>query len=325
MKTRMILICVAGLLSVSGANAQNAYRLLIEQVFPNKKEVYYNAFDYRRELDDAITRQSSRLRGNECNYIMKISTPAGMSTRYIQNINWIQTVNGTKSYHKSRTSPLKEYPVATVWTGSACNPSGHPTGEETVYEYLYRVMEGDDTAYRTEFILKDDACRIGKSLYDSIYTEKALVQVHIQYMSNGSMVTCMSLSNQEEHERYLRRQEQEKQRRALQDNIEKFIEGTDALEKNDSIDLKTFLENSLKLIEESTSSINDSVFKKKSLDVLYLKMLRNHLTQLKKRDIKKIQGSYDFIMNAAQKDVPRDTLKQRTDQIKQKLFPQDNK
>ena len=134
-------------------SAQSGYRVEISQVFPKKASVYSNVFNIKSELDNAVSTQSAKLRGNNCNYKISIKTPSGSDARYIQNIVWIESVNGAKTYHKKQTSPSSSYKVATKWQGYACKVDGSPKGTVKKEDFIYRVsLIGSTNEYETAFI-----------------------------------------------------------------------------------------------------------------------------------------------------------------------------
>lgn len=132
--------------------AQNGYRVEINQVFPKKASVYANAFNFKREMDNAISAQTAKLSGNS-NYQILITTPSGKETQNIQNINWIQTINGVRSYHKKKTMPDDYYDVATIWEGYFCNIDGSCKGQVEKKEFVYRVAIVDNKDdFKTAFV-----------------------------------------------------------------------------------------------------------------------------------------------------------------------------
>ncbi len=122
------IIFILSLLIITVSVAQNGYRIEIKQVFPKSSSVYSNAFNFKREMDNAISTQTAKLSDNG-NYQILITTPSGKETRNIQNINWVQTINGVKTYHKKQTSPKRFYDASTVWEVYACNIDGTRKGK----------------------------------------------------------------------------------------------------------------------------------------------------------------------------------------------------
>lgn len=324
MTQKILLACLVAMLS-TGAYAQDAYRLLIQQVFPKNKEVYYNAFDYRRELENATAAQTARLKGNDCNYKLQITTPSGISTRYIQNINWIQTVNGTKTYHKSKTQPQTEYPVATIWSGSECTPSGSPTGKAAVYEYVYRVAEGKSREYKSAFLTKADAEGYGKKLFNSYDTDTVLIEVNVLRITENSIDIHKTFTNKEKYTLHLQAKEEERRKQELAKSIAEFLMEMEALEKHGTNDTRSNIDKYLNALEKTLTSIpedKDSIFYKEHLDSVYQKVFRdNYLKYFKKREIKEFQKSYDYFHLER---TQRDSLIEHTKRIKSILPQLDN-
>lgn len=290
--------------------AQDSYRLTIKQAFPVAKEVYKNSFDFKRELDNAILSQSSKYKGNDKNYTLLITTPSGKETRYIQNINWIQTVNGEKTYHKSKTSPSKSYNEATIWIGSLCNIDGTPKGKPETYEYIYKVSDIVTQKELSEFLKKEDAITRAKELYDEHFVENALVGYSVYAYNRQNRILIETFDNQVEYKAFLvaleeekereriRRQEEQK-RLAIINSVEEFKSSMTDLH-SDSV--KVTLSNidgvsrCVSVLEKSQIEIPDSTFAKEKLDSIYKSVIVNdYLSPLGRRKIKPFQQQYDCL------------------------------
>ena len=206
---KKVVIFILSLFISTVTVAQNGYRVEIKQVFPKSGSVYSNAFNFKREMDNAISTQTAKLNGN-CNYQIMITTPSDKETRNIQNINWIQTVNGIKSFHKNKTSPNKFYDVATVWEGYSCNIDGSRKGKAEKKEFVYRVTFADTpNDFKTAFVdlntAKNEA--IG---YINAALQEELVEVVIYRFDTDVPSVFHKESNREQHNAYLAKLEAEK-------------------------------------------------------------------------------------------------------------------
>lgn len=288
--------------------AQDSYRLTIKQAFPVAKEVYKNSFDFKRELDNAISSQSSKYKGDDKNYTLLITTPSGKETRYIQNINWIQTVNGEKTYHKSKTSPSKSYNEATIWIGSLCNIDGTPKGKPETYEYIYRVSDIVTHKELSEFLKKEDAITRAKELYDEHFVENALVGYSV-YAYNGQNRTLIeTFDNQVEYKAFLVALEEEKERKrilrleeqkrlAIIKSVEEFkVSMTELQSAKDTLPNIDGVSRCVSVLEKSRIEIPDSTFVKEKLDSVYRSVIVNdYLSPLGRRKIKPFQQQYDCL------------------------------
>lgn len=181
--------------------AQNGYRVEIKQVFPKNTSVYSNAFNFKREMDNAISTQTAKLNGNS-NYQIFITTPSGKETRNIQNITWIQTINGSRSFHTKPTSPKTSYDVATVWEGYSCNIDGSRKGKAVKREFVYRVALADNPDdFKTPFVEYNTAETEANLIVEAAPREK-FVQVII-FGYNSDEPSKITVSNEDEYNSYL--------------------------------------------------------------------------------------------------------------------------
>ena len=284
--------------------AQNGYRVEVKQVFPTKATVYSNVFNFKREMDNAISTQTAKLNGN-CNYQVFITTPSGKETRNIQNINWVQTVNGVKSYHKKRTSPNRFYDAATVWEGYTCNIDGSRKGKTEKKEFVYRVAFADNPDdYKTAFVDEETASAEALRLFDEKAEEDNLVSVVIYKFEKNEVVEYGRETNQEQFA-YVEQKEDVKaekkkkeQQNVIQQQLDKFISDMDFVHAN---------RDSLKIIGVhfccealgKASKIPDSLFVSQKLGSLYVSTLlddvlpENDKSAMKAR--KKVQSEVEAI------------------------------
>lgn len=314
-------------ISVVFVFAQEGYRLTVRQVFPSNKEVYKNSFDFKRELDNAISSQTARYRGNSNNYTLIINTPSGRETRFIQNINWIQTVNGVKTYLKAKTEPDSSYPIATVWSGSACKIDGSPKGETITYEFIYRVAEGATENYKSEFIEKTSALAMAEALYTENLTADKLVQYVVYRFDGDSITSVFEKNNEIQYNEYLAAKKAEEERleaeRQLAANVDGFRGKMDVLRSaKDSLKLEG-IHLCLEVLESTTSVIPDSIFVKERLDTVYRVALINDFLPKKGKDYKKIKQHVERLEDEC--ITSRDSLLNYTRSIESILFPSNKK
>lgn len=208
---KKVVIFILSLFISTVAVAQNGYRVEIKQVFPKSASVYSNAFNFKREMDNAISTQTAKLNGNS-NYQIMITTPSGKETRNIQNINWIQTVNGVKSFHKNKTSPNKFYDVATVWEGYSCNIDGSRKGKAEKKEFVYRVAFADNPDdFKTPFVEYNTAETEANLIVEAAPQEE-LVEVII-FGYNSDVPSEIRKSNADQYNVYLAKVNEENQKK----------------------------------------------------------------------------------------------------------------
>ena len=196
-------IFILSLLITTVTAAQNGYRIEIKQVFPKNLSVYSNVFNFKREMENAISTQTAKL-SNNGNYQILITTPSGKETRNIQNINWIQTINGVKSYHKKQTSPNRFYEAETIWEGCACNLDGSRKGKTTRKEFVYRIALADCLDdYKIPFADIATAENEANKLLKENATDERLVEVVIFKFENENRIEYEKKTNKEQHEYFL--------------------------------------------------------------------------------------------------------------------------
>lgn len=196
--------------------AQNGYRVEIKQVFPKNASVYSNAFNFKREMDNAISTQMAKLNGNS-NYQILITTPSGKETRNIQNINWIQTVNGSRTFHTKPTSPKLSYDVATVWEGYSCNVDGSRKGQAVKREFVYRVALADKPDdFKTPFV-EFNTAKAEADLIKDAAPQEELVEVII-FGYNSDVPSEIIVSNKDRHDVYLAKVEEENKKKKIEAN-----------------------------------------------------------------------------------------------------------
>lgn len=273
--------------------AQNGYRIEIKQVFPKSLTVYSNVFNFKREMDNAISIQTAKL-SNNGNYQILITTPSGKETRNIQNINWVQTVNGVRSYHKKQTSPNRFYDAATIWEGSACNIDGSRKGKTVKKEFVCRVAFADSLDdYKSPFVDLAAAEAEASRLFEENVTDERLVEVVIFKFENDKRVECNRKSNKEQHERFV-----------TQKIINDYKTAMDTIhEKKDSlkiIGVETCWDALNKL-----SIIPDSFFISQKLDSIYLAVLFNDIVPENEIKDPQVKAKIDEMKNQQEHTVSK--------------------
>lgn len=275
MKKYVLFICTA-LFSV--AIYAQKYEVEIKQVFPKSSVVYSNLFKFKRDMDNAIASQFAKLKGNSCNYKVQITTPNGNEIRYIQNIVWMESINGKKTYHKKTTYPKKTYDVATVWKGCSCNADGSVKGTMQTHEYIYRVSLGIPDKYETAFVDKETATSKAKELYGEVFAEDRPVEVIVYGFMDGKPIIIEKKENQKEYKAYQERKRVEEEKEAAEKRLQeiRFDVGqfrkqiSDIVQKCDSLSLDSNLVRcQLSLTELGKANVPDSTFVKEKLDSLY--------------------------------------------------------
>lgn len=328
---RIILVVILCQLSSLCVFAQSAYRVTIRQVFPKSQQVYYNTFNFKREMDNDISSQTAKLRGNTNNYSIQIVTPSGKETRYIQNINWIQTVNDVKTYHKSQTKPAASYPVPTVWEGTACSIDGSPKGELIKYQFIYKVSKGDANSYLTDFLTKDEASSLAHRLYDENLVEDKPVQYFVYANKNGVFELVEEFSNKQIYQeflaaRLLRLEEAEAER--LRDSLATSVSGfksrmAELLIARDSLEVNGLRQCRIAL-ETACETIPDSLFIKEKLDSTYrLAVSQFYQTASFFKKNRRTKQLHERIID--QNTESRDSLLLYTKQLEDLLLPSNKK
>ena len=301
---RRIILFVAAVLFTATVFAQGGYRLDVKQVFPTSATVYSNSFDIRRELDNAVAAQTAKLRGNTNNYKLQIKTPSGSETRTIQNIVWIQSVNGVKSNHRGKTYPKESYNEPTVWEGYSCNIDGSRKGTGDKYEYVYRVAKTIDGSkygvkdgegsvkgsYETPFIQERQAPEEVDRIYGKNFVREKRVEVVMYRFSVGKEYgeRVYEKTNEKEYLEYVekeqsakQKEEQEKIRQANMRKVDEFRVSMNGLKAEvgnikvkDSVTIKA-LHSYREVL--SGCQISDSLFFKEKLDTVYQNTVREVL------------------------------------------------
>lgn len=283
---------VAALLFTLTAMAQNGYKISVQQVYPGGGTIFSKTFDYKRELDAAVSSQASSLRGRNANYVINIKTPNGSSSKSVQNITWVQSVNGSTSHHKGKTSPQGSYSSPTVWKGYSCNLYGKPAGNARTEEFIYRVQVDGEKEYRTQYVNKSSAISQAESIYKRLASPDKPVAVKVCKFSGGKSSVIKTITNQNDIQKNIMAQEQldvENQENAIsyfKDEMTKILLNIDSLK---SKDLKRGVKLCSGILDSVSKILPEDVFIKENLDKLYLKVLtQNLLGETKNKQIKKV-------------------------------------
>lgn len=328
MKKAVLLLFALAVTAVS--MAQNGYRVEIKQVYPKNASVYSNAFDFKREMDDAIVTQTAKLNANN-NYQILLTTPSGKETRNIQNITWIQTVNGAKTYHKKQTSPSRLYDAPTVWEGYSCNIDGSRKGKATKRSFIYRVAFADNPKdFKTPFVEEDVATAEAQRLFDeSVLDNTKLVEVVVYRFEGNEATETYRKTNKETYLAYQAQKEKPKEKTQVnisQDSIQQLVlqfKATMAFigEHKDSLGI-CGVRNCREALEK-VSLMPDSVFVAEKLDSIYCAVLLNDV--IDKRHGKKVKESIKNI-EKSDKTTDRGTcLRSNTKRIVEVLCPNNPK
>ena len=310
-------------------SAQSGYRVEISQVFPKKASVYSNVFNIKSELDNAISSQSAKLRGNNCNYKILIKTPSGNETRFIQNIVWIESVNGAKTYHKKQTSPSSSYKAATNWQGYACTVDGSPKGTVKKEDFIYRVsLIGSTNEYETAFISLTNAKTEANKIFAKTNSNKSLVEVVIYKFDGKEMTKIDTLTNKKEYLAYKDKLHTEDSLEVVNNNnlainkgVEKFLMEMKYIHnKKDSL-INEGIKHCRIALEETARVIPDSIFVSEKLDSIYKSILITDF--LLKNKNKVIKGLINELQSRNDSDSleTKSILLDYTKRIEGILFP----
>ena len=300
-------IFILSLLITTVTMAQNGYRIEIKQVFPRSSSVYSNAFNFKREMDNAISTQTAKL-GDNANYQILITTPSGNETRNIQNITWVQIVNGVKSYHKKQTSPNRFYDAATIWEGYACNIDGTRKGKTEKRDFVYRVAFADNPSdYKTAFVDEETADAEALRLFGENAKDDCLVSVVVYKFEKNEPVEYDRKTNQEQYAAYEEHNKDEKtekkkgeQQNVIQQQLDKFVADMAFVHAN---------RDSLKIIGVhfccealgEASKIPDSLFLSQKLGSLYVSTLLDDVLpeddKTARKARKKVRSEIEAISN----------------------------
>jgi len=310
-------------------SAQSGYRVEISQVFPKKASVYSNVFNIKSELDNAISSQSAKLRGNNCNYKIFIKTPSGNETRFIQNIVWVESVNGVKTYHKKQTSPSSSYKSATNWQGYACTVDGSPKGTVKKEDFIYRVsLIGSTNEYETAFISLTNAKTEANKIFAKTNSNKSLVEVVIYKFDGKEMTKIDTLTNKKEYLAYKDKLHTEDSLEVVNNNnlainkgVEKFLMEMKYIHnKKDSL-INEGIKHCRIALEETARVIPDSIFVSEKLDSIYKSILITDF--LLKNKNKVIKGLINELQSRNDSDSleTKSILLDYTKRIEGILFP----
>lgn len=328
---RIIISFISVVFSIS-VSAQSGYRIEISQVFPKKVSVYSNVFNIKSELDNAVSSQSAKLRGNNYNYKILIKTPSGNETRFIQNIVWVESVNGAKTYHKKQTSPLSSYKSATNWQGYTCKVDGSPKGIIKKEDFIYRVsLKGSTNKYETDFIRLTNAKAEADTIFKKYNSNDSLVEVVIyKFVGKEEMekIDALTKTNKKEYLAY-------KNKLHTKDSLE--------VVNNYNLSIKNGVENfvtkityihskkdSLKnegikccriALEEIAKIIPDSIFISEKLDSIYNILLTDILSNNKNKVIKGLLNKLQTRENGNDSMEAKAILLLYTKQIENIVFP----
>ena len=277
MKKTIILILSLAISIISVA--QYGYRFEIKQVFPKNVSVYSNAFNFKREMDNDISAQTAKLNGNS-NYQILVTTPSGKETRSIQNITWVQTVNGTKTYHKKQTSPKHYYDAATVWEGYSCNIDGSRKGKALKKEFIYRVAFADTpNDFKTAFVDEESANTEAMRLFSENATNERLVEVVVYKFDNNEAVEYDRMTNKEQSEALIAQNEEKKAQKAIeakneaiQQRVNQFYVDMEFVHANRDSLLIMGVHYCCEALNK-VSKVPENTFLSQKLDSLYLSVL----------------------------------------------------
>ncbi len=329
--------------------AQNGFRVEIKQVFPTKYIVFSNAFNTKWEMDNAISNQTAKLNRNS-NYQILITTPSGKQTRNIQNIYWIQIVNGDKTNHTNKTYPHQAYDVPTIWEGYACSVDGSRIkGNTEKKEFVYRVSLSDKpNDFMTAFVDEETAEAKAQTLFKENASDDRLVEVLIIKYENGNAVEVGKKSNKEQYEVSLKllaekqaQEERAKRDTALFQHVKRFEKDMDSVRNHHN----SMMENGMRFCCESLERVSkipedlpssqqldtlylsqklDSLFTAQRFDSLYHSVLvKDILSSLKNGQKKEIKTQLDYITNPKWISEPRNPRKllEYTQEIESILYP----
>lgn len=328
MNKRLLVSCLA--LVCFSLYAQD-FKVEIKQVFPKKATVYSNTFRFKREMESAVSSQSSKYRGNNNNYSILIETSSGKKeTRPIQNIVWVESVNGAKTYHKKPTSPASSYKSATVWQGCACAIDGSPKGAVKKEDFIYRVsLIGSEIEYETDFISLKSAKAEANKIFAKSNTNDSLVEVIIYKFVGKEKTKIDTLTNKKEYLVYKEKLHTEDSLKivnnnqlAIKEGIEKFLmEMTYIHNKKDSLKNEGIKHCRITL-EETARIIPDSIFISERLDSTYKSIfITDILSNNKNKVIKELLNELQTKNNGNDSLEAKAILLLYTKQIENIVFP----
>lgn len=329
MKTALLTICLT-FLSIN-LFSQSEYKVEIRQVFPKKVIVYSNTFRFKRELESAVSSQSAKYRGNNNNYSVLIETPIGKETRPIQNIVWVETVNGAKTYHKKLTSPASSYQSATNWQGYACSVDGSPKGTVKKEDFIYRVsLIGSVNEYETAFVNLANAKAVAQKVFTKNKAIDHLVEVVIYKFVGKEKTKIDILTNKKEYLAYKEKLQREDSLEVVKSNnlsiknaIEKFkTEMIFIHSKKDSLMKDEGIKHCRLALEETARIIPDSIFISEKLDSTYKSIfITDFLSNNKNKEIKGLLNELQTRNNSNDSLEVKAILLDYTKRIEGILFP----
>ncbi|MBR5640274.1 MAG: hypothetical protein IKW83_11190 [Muribaculaceae bacterium] len=272
---------ISAILFAITAFADDGYSLDVLKVYPNKASIYSRTFKTRHDLDVAVASQTSSLKGKNGNYVITIKTPNGNKTQTVQNITWVEYVNGTPKYNGSH-SPQGSYSSPTTWKGGPCNVYGK-SGNLSTYEFIYRVKVEGEKDYRTHYLTKSSAETQAKAIYDKINTKENPVVVNVYKFSGGDKVLVSTKSNKKELEEnasmLIARELQQRQDSVLaafRADMRKISDEKDSLK---ATDVKSGIRRCYSALNNVLVKgfVSDSVLLVNGIDSLYLKVLTQDL------------------------------------------------
>lgn len=324
-------LTVVFMFAVTMALAQNGYRVEIKQVFPQNSSVYSNVFDYKREMDKAIETQCAKIQETNCNYQVFITTPSSNETRNIQNIVWVESINGKRTYHKKKTAPAKHYMSPTVWEGYSCNIDGSRKGKVNKKEFIYRVTKTDSSNdYETAFVCKDDALAEANRIFEESFVKDRPLELLV-YQFGKDTVQVYRKANDIESQPLVKQADESHNNDRIVDSIlqqqtKGFVADMRFIhEHRDSLQLEG-VHNCRQALEKA-SLIPDSLFVSQRFDTLYRSVLANDVLSYlnSKKTRNKIEKEVNYIMDeelASNLKDSREFLLRYTKIIETTLFPQ---
>ena len=330
MKKVLFIICIT-LFSVA-TFAQGDFRVEIKQVFPKSSLVYSNAFNFKREMDNAIASKTAELRAKNANYKIFIKTPSGNETRPIQNIVWIETINGKKSYHQKKTSPSlsSSYKVPTMWQGYACTVDGTQKGAVTKVDFIYRVsIVGGTNEFETGYVSLENARIKAKKAFAESKAIDRLIEVVI-YKDKEKMEE-ETLSNKKEYLAFENEQKhtvdsleaiRKEQLSMTNGSVEKFKKDLKYIQDKKESLKKEGVRHCRIALEETARVIPDSTFTSERLDSIYNTIFTNDvLSGTKNKAVKVLLNELQSKRTISDPMGAKAVLLYYTKQIEAILFP----
>ena len=160
LKKIIITICLNIMLVVSAIAQYGNFSIKVRKVFPTKGVVYENTYNLLDELDKAKLAAIKKYKGTSENYLIEMTTPNGVKTEAIQNIKWIMSEDGEKSYFKSEPNLPPKYPYETTVLVYECNNDGSqknkPKSRNYKYSYKLFINKKEQHGFDKNYYTKDD-------------------------------------------------------------------------------------------------------------------------------------------------------------------------